>query len=85
MKLQQGYLPKSIQTQGKPPSACSGSPTNAKGREPLGHLVLGPRTGRLKNSFVTGELSLPTSVAHEYILHVSFPIRYYRVVITVEP
>ena len=26
MKLQKGYLPKSIQTQGKQPSACSGTP-----------------------------------------------------------
>ena len=49
---------KSIQTQGKPPSACSGTPTNANGREPLGYLVLRTRTGRLKNSFVPGELSL---------------------------
>ena len=31
MKLQKGYLPKSLQIQGKPPSACSGTPTNAKG------------------------------------------------------
>ena len=38
MKLQQDYLPKSTQTQGKPPNA--GTPTNAKGWGPLGHLVL---------------------------------------------
>ena len=60
-----GLSPK--QTQGKPLSACSDTPTNVKGWEPLGHLVLRTRTGRFKYFFFCPRGTLPTFFSGSWI------------------